>query len=241
MQYLLFGFVALLLFLVAAQTFAWANPVVLARQLRASAGVVALAGSGLLLLRGAGSYGFGLAALGAWLLFGRGGFSLRGPAAGGSVDSGQSSKVRTDHLEVELDHATGAMRGRVLKGFFKDRELEALRPVELAHLWSDCRFEDPPSAQILEAFLDRVHPSWREDMDRGRGEDHATSGAQGGRGDRRMSRAEALDILGLDDTATPDAIRHAHRELMLKLHPDRGGSHTLAAQVNAAKDVLLGE
>lgn len=55
-----------------------------------------------------------------------------------------------------------------------------------------------------------------------------------------MQRKEALQILGLDETATRDDIIKAHRKLMQKVHPDRGGSAELAAQVNRAKDILLG-
>jgi DnaJ-class molecular chaperone len=56
-----------------------------------------------------------------------------------------------------------------------------------------------------------------------------------------MSRAEALRILDLAEGATPEQIRDAHRRLMLSNHPDRGGSTYLAAQINRAKDVLLGD
>jgi len=140
--------------------------------------------------------------------------------------------VTTEHLEVELDHETGDVSGRVLKGFFAGRRLEDLKPVELAHLWQDCRFADPQSAQIIEAYLDRAHPTWREDMTRGAGAEPATDG--------KMTRAQALDVLGLQEGASEEDIRRAHRELMKRMHPDHGGSTFLAAKINEAKDVLLG-
>ncbi|MBX9591052.1 MAG: DnaJ domain-containing protein [Hyphomonadaceae bacterium] len=231
MQYLLLGFAALLALLLLMRVYSLANTQVLARQLRIGAGVAALAGAGVLVYRGAIGYAMSLAALGSWLLWGMGG----SPWGAGSAQkaSGQTSRVETEHLEVELDHDTGQIRGRVLKGFFAGRDLETLAPVEMAHLWQDCRFSDPQSAQILEAYLDRAHPTWREDLARAEGESSGPAG--------HMTRAQALDILGLSEGASDDDIRRAHRDFMLKLHPDRGGSTFLAAKINEAKDVLLGK
>jgi hypothetical protein len=233
MQYLLLGLAALMLLLLASRAYTMANPQVLARQLRVGAGVAALAGAGFLVLRGMVGYAMSLAALGSWLLWGMGGSSWGGWSGRAQKSPGQTSRIATEHLEVELDHDTGEIRGRVLKGFFAGRELQSMVPVEMAHLWQDCRFADPHSAQILEAYLDRVHPTWREDLARAEGEGAGPGGM--------MSREQALDILGLKEGASEEDIRRAHRELMMKLHPDRGGSTFLAAKINEAKTVLLGK
>jgi hypothetical protein len=229
MQFLLLGMVALLLFLLATRAYTMANPQVLARQLRLGAGVVVLAGAGFLVVRGMVGYAMSLAALGSWLLWGGGGWG----GSGVRQTPGQTSRVVTEHLEVELDHDSGEIRGRVLKGALAGRELQGLSPREIAGLWDTCRFADPQSAQILEAYLDRRHPDWREDG--------AGDAARPTAPDGAMAREEALKVLGLEEGASEAEIRRAHRELMMKLHPDHGGSSFLAAKINEAKAVLLGK
>jgi hypothetical protein len=54
-----------------------------------------------------------------------------------------------------------------------------------------------------------------------------------------MNKSQALEVLGLKAGASKEDIIAAHRSLMQKLHPDRGGNDYLASQINAAKDVLL--
>jgi hypothetical protein len=54
----------------------------------------------------------------------------------------------------------------------------------------------------------------------------------------RMTRQEALRVLGLEATATQEDVQREYRRLMKKLHPDLGGSSYLAAKINEAKDVL---
>ena len=54
-----------------------------------------------------------------------------------------------------------------------------------------------------------------------------------------MSKSEALQVLGLKPGATRENVIEAHRKLISKLHPDKGGSDYLAAQINLAKKTLL--
>src|SRR5258706_14941539 len=117
MQYFLLGMLALALGLLLIRGFAGADIQVLARQIRTVAGIAALAGAALLVVRGLLSFALPLAMAGCWLLWGGSGLPSLGGAARKS--SGQTSSVTTDHLQVELDHDTGAVTGRVLKGVFR--------------------------------------------------------------------------------------------------------------------------
>lgn len=230
MNLLLFGAVALTVGLLVMQGRGRLNTAATKRWMKSGAGVAALVLAGVLAVRGAMSVAMPLAMLGSWLLWGPTGLPWGGwgPAR---PTPGQSSRVKTDHLDVSLEHGSGELSGRVLKGIFKGRALSQLSPAEVALLWQDCRFNDPASAQILETYLDRRHPTWREDLARGEREMNGPDG--------RVSVDEAYEILGLQPGASAEEIRKAHRELMLKLHPDRGGSNYLAAKINEAKDVLL--
>ncbi len=152
-------------------------------------------------------------------------------AQGSSGNPGDaSSEVETRFLSMTLDHATGDMEGEVLEGPYKGRRLGSLAVEELVDLLQTCWREDEQSGQILEAYLDRLHPDWREQA-------HASSG--NGFFKEEMDRQEALEILGLDENAGREDIKEAHHRLIAGLHPDHGGSTYLAAKINRAKDVLL--
>jgi hypothetical protein len=135
-------------------------------------------------------------------------------------------------LEMRLDHDSGVMTGTVLAGALAGRALETLARPELVSLAAILRRDDPDGAALLETYLDRRFPGWREAE-----EGHAQAGRGGGGG--AMSRREAYETLGLQEGSSAEEIIRAHRALMKKFHPDRGGSTGLAARVNQAKDVLM--
>ena len=142
----------------------------------------------------------------------------------------QNSDVETRYLRMVLDHDSGEMSGVVLEGTFCGRSLQELSVSELMTLRTECQQHDVQSVAVLDAYLDRTHgDSWREHA----GEANTSSG------DDKMTAEQAYEVLGLTPQATRDEIIEAHRRLMQKLHPDRGGPTYLAAKINQAKDLLL--
>src|SRR5262249_14896211 len=124
----------------------------------------------------------------------------------------------------------------ILRGRFAGMRLEELGPADLLALLRECRAEDEEGARLLEAYLDRVRPDWRDELAGGRSGGSST-GAR--KTSREMSVAEAYAVPGLSPGADAEAIKEAHRRLMVKLHPDHGGSDYLATKINRARDVLL--
>ncbi|MBL6959440.1 MAG: DnaJ domain-containing protein [Rhodospirillales bacterium] len=159
-------------------------------------------------------------------------FSRMAAAASGQGGAtGKTSDVETRFIKMTLDHDSGAMSGRVLEGAYAGDRVEDLSLHDLISLLQTCWTEDQPSAQVLEAYLDRAHDGWRDQA-------QAESGGQAA-GDA-MSRDEAFQVLGLEPGASDEDIKEAHRRLIAGLHPDHGGSTYLAAKINRAKDILLG-
>ncbi len=147
---------------------------------------------------------------------------------------GQTSSITTAFLDMQLDHDSGEMTGTVRRGIHEGREITGLSLEELLVLRGECSGEDPKSVSILEAYLDRrFGAGWRSDEDR--------AGAPPGASDGPMTVEEAYRFLGLEPGASPAEIKEAHRRMMKNFHPDHGGSDYIAAKLNEAKAILLGE
>jgi hypothetical protein len=203
-------------------------PADLAHRLRMAAGIALLMVGGGLLLLGRFALALPLGFTGFMIL--RREAAMRHMGA-----SGQHSSVRSAGLDMALDHETGDMDGKVLAGRHEGRTLSELRLSELLEVADDFR-GDADSLRLLESYLDRTQPGWREDLHADEARRQSPPPGAGG-----MSTKEAYEILGLEPRASETEVREAHRRLMKQVHPDRGGSAALAAKINEAKDRVLGK
>ena len=238
MPTLIAGAVAVVVLYLLLQMFRAANPAVLARALKIVGGVVALAVAAFTGLKGELAVAIPLGIFGAGLLgwspFGMPGFPNIGGMFGGAGaqrSAGQTSRVRSQFLDMTLNHDSGELDGQIVAGPYAGHSLGEF---DLSQLTTMVSGFDAESVALLESYLDRRFPAWRENAEgnaAGRQRRTTTSG--------KMTDEEAYQVLGLQPGAGPDEIGRAHRALIKKLHPDQGGSTYLAARVNEAKDTLL--
>ncbi|MDP1732161.1 MAG: DnaJ domain-containing protein [Devosia sp.] len=147
----------------------------------------------------------------------------------GGIGEANESVVKSRYFAMTLDHASGAVAGRVTSGSFAGADLIDLGEDDTRRLLDEVA-SDPDSLALLETWLDRNRAGWREYF--------AETAAPGDAGEIDEDQ-QAYEVLGLRPGATADEIHAAHRRLMKGVHPDRGGSTYLAAKINAAKDRLL--
>jgi DnaJ-like protein len=144
----------------------------------------------------------------------------QGPAAG------NQSAIETAILKMSMDHDSGKLAGEVISGPFSGQSLDSMNQHQLLSLLAYCQQQDMDSSKLLASYLShRFGDDWQQNQ------------AAASNGD--ISEQEALDLLGLNAGASEDDIVKAHRSLMQKVHPDRGGNDYLAAKINQAKELLL--
>ena len=239
------GLLLLWLSSILLRGFARGNPAAMARLVRQGGGSVALLFAVLLILRGEFNLAVLAAGAGFWLLTGFSGGAARAYrpgtwsfAARDRVGPSGSVRVRTDGLDVVIDRATGTMRGGFTAGPSAGRGLETLSQAECAAGYRWCRSADLQGARLLEAYFDGRFAGWREAAEFGYDPGSSQTGGRA-RGPVSMPDHEAYHVLGLAEGASREEITRAHRRLMKEYHPDHGGSTTMAARVNEAKDVLM--
>ncbi len=240
MQFLILGICVFVGLVLAGRWFLIADPKTVARVVR-WAGIILGAVLALFLASRIGITGLiPLVIVG--LLFARRRRMLAGLGGslsrGGSPTPGKTSDVETAMLRMTLDHDSGEIAGSVRSGRFEGSDLHDLSFREVLDLYLECQAEDEQSVSLLETFLDRVYGAdWRERADAEFA--GAAGGAGAGGGKSAMTADEAYEVLGLDAGASEDDVKEAHHRLMMKMHPDQGGSTYLASKINQAKDLLL--
>jgi CysZ protein len=156
---------------------------------------------------------------------------LKGPS---SYQTATESRVATPRILLVINHLSGRISGEVLAGPHQGEGLDRIPTEDLVELLETCYATDPESAEALEVYLERergkktADPSQRQHTETRRAPLD------------RMDPDEARAILGIGPEAGAEEVRSAHRRLIQRLHPDRGGSDYLAAKINEAKQTLLG-
>ncbi len=191
---LLLGVVVLVLLLWAANSFSKADPKAVARLLRNLGGVALVLFAAFLFFRGEFGPAVTVGVVGLGLL---GWLSIWPATFGGRTQksAGQVSRVRTAFVEMELDHDTGTMRGRILAGAHQGESLDTLDPATLIGLLGAM---DADSRDLLAAYLDRRAPEWREHAEADAAASNRPRSARGS----KMTEEEAYQILGVQPGAS---------------------------------------
>ncbi|PCH62176.1 MAG: molecular chaperone DnaJ [Gammaproteobacteria bacterium] len=149
------------------------------------------------------------------------------------TNSSQSSKVSARYITMTLNHESGELDGEIIEGQFAGQRLSTLSKEAIIQFHKECLANDNESAALVETYLNRIYGDTWSDADH-QSHQQSSPNTKG-----NMSNAEALEILGLAKGASKKEIIAAHRLLVQKVHPDRGGSNYLAAKINQAKDILI--
>jgi hypothetical protein len=144
--------------------------------------------------------------------------------------------ISSQFLKIIINPEKNELSGKVIRGVKGGQGLDSLSLADLNELLIFYSSKDKASEQILISYMDLNHGSWRKEM-RGyyESEDKLVSSTSS-----RITRREAIEILGLSSHPTNEEVKANHRLLMKRFHPDQGGSPFLAAKINMAKDCLLG-
>jgi len=143
-------------------------------------------------------------------------------------------------LETFHEPGTGAMSGYVAQGGFAGRRLEDLSRTECLRLYEYCRLSsDDYAMSFLQTYMNYRYGGGSAGYGARTEEPRRERVRAAAPDDGSLTRERAFAALGLSDGASDDDIHKAHRALIKKYHPDRGGSHAQAARINQAKDFLM--
>jgi hypothetical protein len=138
------------------------------------------------------------------------------------------SQFRTSSLVVTINFANGQITGEITTGDLAGKQLSELSTDEIEKLSQKLKETDKESYVLLQAYLMRIGTTDEQTANNFKSDSY-----------RDISKAEAYEVLGISADSSQEEVIKAHKRLMQRLHPDRGGSDYLAAKINAAKDLLI--
>jgi len=141
----------------------------------------------------------------------------------------------TSFLKVQLDLQTNSVTGIVIEGPYKGSELHHLNDEQLAELEAHYQKHDRRSYYLIRVLRQSGQHSQHHHQQQSKQDYSSVSDP---------SYNEALQVLGLEsyignNELDKKTVIQAHKRLMQKLHPDRGGNDYLASRVNVAKEIVL--
>lgn len=137
----------------------------------------------------------------------------------------RDAQLKSASVVISINPGTGQIDGEILKGEFAGKKLSQLDQEQLQSFYQQCCQQDPEAARLLAAYLQRRFNQQYQQQ------------AEPAHND--MSEQEARLILGIEGSYSKEDVTQAHRRLIQRLHPDRGGNDYLAAKINRAKELLL--
>lgn len=136
--------------------------------------------------------------------------------------------LKTSILEVSINFADGQISGSVLDGPHAGEKLHSLNQAQLNEVLAYCKKNDAKSAYLMHMYLAK------------RFQENAQSESSSRRASNSdMSLDEAAEILGISAAADKEEINQAHRRLIGRVHPDKGGNDYLASLLNRARDLMI--
>lgn len=141
---------------------------------------------------------------------------------------GKKRNLKTEWLKIVIDFQSKQIDGEVLKGTYLGEKLQDMDESSLQELLKECS-ADTRSAYFLRMYMQQRFSGKYQSQGNSQTTNH------GG----EMTTEEAMEILGLKGSPTEKDIRDAHKRLIQRLHPDRGGNDFLASMINRARDHLI--
>lgn len=149
--------------------------------------------------------------------------------------------IKTPWLDMRLDKNNVAVSGKVLRGAFAGTDLDDLDEAALQALMAEASTDAESQRLLYDYCARRFGGRMPISLDEEREARNPSPSDNSTGSHSHMTRAQALEILGLEEGVQPLEIEKAYKRILISVRPENGGSAYLESQTEAAKTVLLQE